>query len=817
MAEKKNAMQVAYRASMLPIGNYEDGSIAFPVVPQGAVDAWEAFKRFHAGEAPQPQDAVLAGLAMAGTGFGGLGRAVSGKALQRAEASSGLPSHSVGAGRFDFTPGAPRSAEVGQSSLSYLPEDGIVELTALGTPQAYRGQGAATQAMQRFTGALDEAGLPSRLVARGDTGTDPARLQQFYASHGYEAPGPDGYMVRPPKTLFSNAPDAAPTGMLAMDAASRMERAKAMGFDTNQRYYHLTPNDVDEFKLNADPSSHTGGGAIWAREDPRTVPAAHQVYEGGAFKDGANDMPLLIKEGNRLPGDVKWQLQREGKLSSSFPYVVTMEENQLLRSMGYDYAHNGNEVAVFNPAHIRSPNAAFDPAKSDSANLLASNAPDAAPVGALAMDAASRMERARAMGFDTDKTWYHGSPTGRQISEFDLSAPKRTDNGYLGSGVYVTPKEWIAKSYANPIKGHSPNSDVLPLHVKEGQFKEFDYVSQEGYQGAIADFARELGVEHPYLSPEWGEAFRKAMIERGYVGSRGMGGDGTVVEMAVYDPKAVRRTNAAFDPSKSDSANLLAANPPSAAGILATQGQAMPGQSPFDAALAQLQGILVDLDGDGQPDAQIPRKMIPQGQPNAMAPGFDMLPAQAPQPNAMAPQALTGPEAAAEAGMAHIRQNAGTPMGPVPPAPNALQRGARFIGNAIDEVVSDPLHALQGLDAFGGLAGPTSAARTVANPGSREMIRREMRSTTEVGMRKNLMDDIQSSQRYSQEAAAARAADPDVVLSRAPTHELLERGPDGRFQALSEDVKAARQRGMEKRAREQRAAERAKYLNEGSN
>jgi hypothetical protein len=55
------------------------------------------------------------------------------------------------------------------------------------------------------------------------------------------------------------------------------------------------------------------------------------------------------------------------------------------------------------------------------------------------------------------------------------------------------------------------------------------------------------------------------------------------------------------------------------------------------------------------------------------------------------------------------------------------------------------------------------------------------------------------------------------VLSRAPTHELLERGPDGRFQALSEDVKAARQRGMEKRAREQRAAERAKYLNEGSN
>jgi hypothetical protein len=239
--------------------------------------------------------------------------------------------------------------------------------------------------------------------------------------------------------------------------------------------------------------------------------------------------------------------------------------------------------------------------------------------------------------------------------------------------------------------------------------------------------------------------------------------------------------------------------------------------TPFDAALAQLQGILVDLDGDGQADAQIPRKMIPQGQPNAMAPGFDMLPAQAPQRNALAPQPLTGPERAAEAGMQHIRQNAGTPMGPEPPAPNALQRGARFVGNAIGEVVNDPLGALQGLAAFEGLAGPMSATRTVANPGSREMIRREMRSTTEGGMRKNLMDDIQSSQRYSQEAAAARAADPDVVLSRTPTHELLERGPDGRWNKLSDEARAARQRGIEKRAREQRAAERAKYLNEGSN
>jgi hypothetical protein len=59
------------------------------------------------------------------------------------------------------------------------------------------------------------------------------------------------------------------------------------------------------------------------------------------------------------------------------------------------------------------------------------------------------------------------------------------------------------------------------------------------------------------------------------------------------------------------------------------------GPTDFDAALAQLQGILVDLDGDGQPDAQIPSNMIPQEQPNALqAAGGGQV---EPQANALSP------------------------------------------------------------------------------------------------------------------------------------------------------------------------------------
>jgi hypothetical protein len=97
------ASKVGFRASMLPIGNYDDGSIAFPVWPQSAVDAGNALMRFHRGEAPRPEDAVLAGLAVAGGGLGHLGlrgsaRAVSGKALEGVEASRPLTSSPVEAG-----------------------------------------------------------------------------------------------------------------------------------------------------------------------------------------------------------------------------------------------------------------------------------------------------------------------------------------------------------------------------------------------------------------------------------------------------------------------------------------------------------------------------------------------------------------------------------------------------------------------------------------------------------------------------------------------------------------------------------------------
>jgi hypothetical protein len=267
--------QVTNRMSMLPFGNYSDGSVGF-AWPQSLIDSQEALQRFGSGQAPQPQDAVLAGLAMAGSGLGHLGLrgrlAGSAAGAERAEASSGLPSHSVEAGR---------------------------------------------------------AALPAEY---------PASAATKYGDKIY------------PRR--AHAPDAAPTGMLAMDAASRMERARAMGFDTDKTWYHGTTADIGAF----DPS--------------RT---------GETFKVSGRDKIYFADHPGYASDVAAWKAGKSGGAPAVYPVYLRGADP-------WPLAGPTSEAVIVDPKNIRSVNAAFDPAKSDSANLLAVNPPDAAPAGLLATD-----------------------------------------------------------------------------------------------------------------------------------------------------------------------------------------------------------------------------------------------------------------------------------------------------------------------------------------------------------------------------------------------------------------------------------------------
>jgi hypothetical protein len=210
-----------------------------------------------------------------------------------------------------------------------------------------------------------------------------------------------------------------------------MERAKQMGFDTDNVLYHGTADDFTSFDAKQFGSSTKASGAsqaAWLVSDPRTAAgyADHaagkpvrdlmekaETFERLAHKDktpnskwwdkqdeaigaaerleaaglsGQNVMPLVAK-GRFLEKDFGGaeyldvakeisQLLREGKRGGY--------DGLRLDNLADDVALNNRPAthyAIFDPKNIRSPNAAFDPAKSDSANLLAANPNQAAPLG----------------------------------------------------------------------------------------------------------------------------------------------------------------------------------------------------------------------------------------------------------------------------------------------------------------------------------------------------------------------------------------------------------------------------------------------------
>jgi len=235
-------------------------------------------------------------------------------------------------------------------------------------PVARDEQGNLTPAVpQSVIDFLKAVSLPGHVMRGGQyTPSDVTEMVLNTGLLGSVATKPAGALA---SGLARNAAE------LPMDEASRMARANEMEFSTNanDRLYHLTKADFDSFKLMGDPKSHTGGGAIWLRRNPQQNIAHHQVGGRGGWEEGANDMPVYAKMTNPISPQEVWELQKAGKLSLSFPRRVSPEENTILQNMGFTHAEtpSGDEVAVFNPRNIRSRFAAFDPAKKDSADLLA--------------------------------------------------------------------------------------------------------------------------------------------------------------------------------------------------------------------------------------------------------------------------------------------------------------------------------------------------------------------------------------------------------------------------------------------------------------
>ena len=173
------------------------------------------------------------------------------------------------------------------------------------------------------------------------------------------------------------------------------------------------------------------------------------------------------------------------------------------------------------------------------------------------MDTPSRMARATEQGFDTDlyhKTWGENFGDGSEFTEFSKDKMQDSDYGYAGKGVYTTPKPLGGTTYGNttmPLKAKLEN----PYRRNNDNWRD----ELDPYQWIPAN-AERLGGDSQ-ASSKWTEM----MSENGYDGFIDeIGGD--FGEVVIFDPKNIRSTNAAFDPAKTGSSNLLASNPVATAG-----------------------------------------------------------------------------------------------------------------------------------------------------------------------------------------------------------------------------------------------------------
>jgi len=164
-----------------------------------------------------------------------------------------------------------------------------------------------------------------------------------------------------------------------MSKAARMKRAKGMDFDTDRVVYHGTDKDLSSLK--GGQSKYSTDEGVYLTADPEYASGYANSFYDDRIMEGANVMPLHTRlknpkyvltkprSGKGFDADEMKKLMDEGHDG----LIVGMTDYEV--KMGYKNPADAEEIVVFDPSNIRSTNAAFDPKKSSSSDILAGMAP----------------------------------------------------------------------------------------------------------------------------------------------------------------------------------------------------------------------------------------------------------------------------------------------------------------------------------------------------------------------------------------------------------------------------------------------------------
>ena len=271
--------------------------------------------------------------------------------------------------------------------------------------------------------------------------------------------------------------------------------------------------------------------------DPTTADILAKAQEGGAFPNWLRKTAGAIPENKDLP-------------APQFPFDPrSMSAHNMVRGSLNTVANWLDKKPEIGPDTIAPLGLAPMGMALTPRNAVGAMGGKAA--SGLPMDEAARLARARAAGFDTDRTLYHGTS-----NAFDEFGP---------GDIYLTDKPKIANYYADAraeqaAAGHvdpaNAGPNVLPLYAKA---KHPLVVSDKGPDGthgwAKDNLEAALGMKASRRSDLIEEARRRGydMVELKDILDIG----GPQSQFIPLDAKTVRSKFAAFDPALSDKAGLL--------------------------------------------------------------------------------------------------------------------------------------------------------------------------------------------------------------------------------------------------------------------